>query len=609
MAIHFGRFTFDESRRLLLKGADPVHLSPKAFQLLSILLRERPRAVSKRDLLDQLWPDRIVSEGNLASAVAEVRSALDDDPHAPRFIRTFYGFGYAFAAAAEEGDRPFNNAALRWRIAAYGALPLAASLVFILAIRTWQNPHGEAPARLRSLAVLPFDTTGDSNTSDKHLGLGLADLVIARLTNVHQLVVRPTSAIRRFAGRHTSSLNAGRELGVDAVLEGTIHTTPDRVRVTVQLLNVREQKPIWAGEFDQKRSDTFMIEDKISEQVADTLTMQLSPRERALLAKHYTADPEAYDLYIRARYQQQQWIGYERSNVNEAIMLLQEAVEKDSSYALAWATLAEFYASSAAFGNLRPADAFSKAEIAVHTALQLDDAVSEAHCSEGVIKMYWDLDYARAEREFLRALQLNPRNLIALMHYGRLVQCLGRFDEAIALRKRAIEIDPLSPAVRSHLAAAYLTARRDDLGIKQCLLVLHMDPHFSFAHISLARIYTLRGECDKAITEAREAVRTENGNGYGLQSLAILGYTLGMCGRTKEAGEVLRRIENDRRALPFDLAIVNLALGHRDKVLRLLDRALDDRTYGLRLKTEPIFDSLRSDPRFKALLRRARLES
>ena len=604
---HFGDFTHDASRRLLLRGADPVHLSPKAFQLLSILLRERPRAVSKKDLLDQLWPDRIVNEGNLASTVADLRSALGDDPHAPRFIRTFYGYGYSFTAAADEEDRRLP-AARRWRLPAFGAIAVATSLLVLLTLHSSVKSRGETPAPIQSLAVLPFDTTG-TTAADKHLGLGLADLLIARLSNLHHLVVRPTSAVRSFTDRRTSSLNAGRELRVDAVLEGSIRTTADRVRVTVQLLNVREQKPIWTGEFDQKRADTFIIEDKISEQVADALTVHFGPKERVLLAKRYTADPEAYDLYIQARYQEGQWIRNERRNLNGAIALLQQAVRKDPSYALAWAGLGELYASSAAFGELPPQDAFAKAGSATQNAMQLDDELSEAHCSAAVIKMYWDLDYGEAEHEFRRALQLNPRNAIALMHYGRLVQSLGRFDQAIALRKREVEIDPLDPGVQSHLAAAYLTARRDELGIRQSLLVLHMAPDFSFAHISLARIYTLRGEYDKAIAEAREAVRTENGNGYGLQSRAILGYALASSGRTKEAGEVLREIGNDERVLPFDLAIVHLALGHRDEVFRLLDKALDDRTYGLRLKTEPIFEPLHSDPRFKALLRRARLES
>ncbi|HLJ75152.1 MAG TPA: tetratricopeptide repeat protein, partial [Thermoanaerobaculia bacterium] len=325
--------------------------------------------------------------------------------------------------------------------------------------------------------------------------------------------------------------------------------------------------------------------------------------------KRYTADPEAYALYVEARYQESQRIRDQRFSLNDGIGLLEQAVQKDPSYALAWAALGEMYAASGAFAMMPPRDAFPKAKIAVQQALQLDDELSDAHCGAGVISMYWDLEYARAEREFSRALQLNPRNTLALMHYGRLLLCLGRFDESIALRKREIEIDPLNPGVQSFLAATYCTARRDELAIQQNQLVLRLDPGFSFAHTSLARLYTLRREYDKGIAEAREGVRTEKGIGYGLQSLAMLGYALGMAGRKSEAAEILDRIKDDPRVLPFDVAIVQLALGNRDEVFRLLDKALNDRTYGLRLKAEPIFEPLHSDPRFKDLLRRARLES
>jgi DNA-binding winged helix-turn-helix (wHTH) protein/TolB-like protein/Tfp pilus assembly protein PilF len=605
--IRFGAFEVDLRAEELRKDGVRIKLHNQPFQVLTLLLEHPGQIVTREELRQKLWgSDTFVDfDVGLNSAIKKLRDALGDAADAPRFIETVPRRGYRFIGLQiRKPAAQLRSRVQRWTVAVLVLCAVAgATLLFLMK----QRRAIEATQPIRSLAILPFDITA-ADRSDQHLGLGLPDLLITRLSNVRHLIIRPTSAVRGFAARGVTSLEAGRTLRVDAVLEGSIRTTPDRVRVTVQLLNVRDQRPIWAGQFDQKRSDTFIIEDKISEQVADALMMQLAPRERTLLAKRYTADAEAYDLYIQARYQQQQWILYQRNNVNEAIALLQRAVRKDPSFALAWAGLAELYGSSAAFGTLPPQDAFAKAGIAVYKALQLDDELSEAHCSAGVIKMYWDLDYAHAEREFLRALQLNPRNAIALMHYGRLVQCLGRFDEAIALRKREIEIDPLNPSVQSHLAAAYLTARRDELGIQQCLLVLRMDPHFSFAHISLARIHTLRGEYEQAIAEAREAVRTENGNGYGLQSLAILGYALGMSGRRKEADDVLQQIGNDRRVLPFDLAIVHLALGHRDEVFRLLDKALEDRTYGLRLKTEPIFEPLHSDPRFKALLRRAGFE-
>jgi TolB-like protein/DNA-binding winged helix-turn-helix (wHTH) protein/Tfp pilus assembly protein PilF len=599
MPTHFGDFTLDESRRQLLRDGEAIHLPPKAFQLLSILIEESPRAVSKKDLQERLWPDTFVTEGNLATAVADLRSALGDDRREPRFIRTLYGFGYSFAAPTTEASSQLRKG-VRWGHLTTATLIAVVGIVALLSLRSAVAP-AQTSASIRSLAVLPFDTSG-ADDADQHLGLGLPDLLITRLSNVRQLVVRPTSAIREYAGGHIDSRDAGRKLKVDAVLEGSIRTTPDRVRVTVQLLNVQQQQPIWAERFDQKRTEMFAIEDAISQRVADALMMHLTPNEKTRLAKRYTNDPEAYELYIQARYQQERLRREGRWDLTSAIELFEKAVQKDPTYALAWAGLAQKYASLGGFNQLPPQMAFEKAKAAVQKAFQLDDDLSEGHCAAATIKMYWDLDFAGAERDFLRALEVNPRNTIAMMHYAYLLMCTGRFDEGIAMRKREIEVDPLNPAYQSFLAGAYLKARQDDRGIRQCLLVLRMDPNFSEAHIDLARIYTLRGEYDQAIAHARQAIQTGTNRSRGL---AFLGYALGMAGKKVEANEILQQLEKEEKVQPFDLAIVHLGLDHREEVLRLLDRAVGDRTYVLPLKTEPIFQSLHSDARFKVLLQHA----
>ncbi len=294
MPANFGDFTLDESRRQLLRGGEAIHLSPKAFQLLSILTHETPRAISKRDLQERLWPDTFVTEGNLSGLVAELRTALDDDAHDPRFIRTLYGFGYSFAAPIADvtaAARPRKQ----WKSAVIAALLGAVGIVLFLSLRSPPRSSGVAGAPIRSIAVLPFDTSG-TDLADEHLGLGLPDMLITRLSNVRRLVVRPTSAIRDFAGRHGDSRRIGHKLKVDAVLEGSIRTSPQRIRVTVQLLNVREQKTIWADQFDEKRAEIFAIEDDISARLADALMVRLTPNEKSLLAKATSMNK----LYIRA---------------------------------------------------------------------------------------------------------------------------------------------------------------------------------------------------------------------------------------------------------------------------------------------------------------------
>ncbi len=306
MPIAFGKFTIDEGRRQLLRAGEAVRLSPKTFQLLTVLVHESPRAISKSDLQDQLWPGTFVTDGSLANLVTELRGALEDDARDPQFVRTLYGFGYSFTAAISDPMAvPQPRAQAKGRFghlssaAAFGAL----GAVLILASRSTTvaaRPAVQQP--IRSIAVLPFDSSG-ADRGDEYLGLGMTDVVISRLGNVRQLVIRPTSAIRQYAGKHFDSRDAGRTLKVDAVLEGSVRTTSDRVRVTVELLSMRDQKTIFAERFDAKRSEMFVLEDDISAKVAEALMMRLTPNEKTLLTKRYTANPQAYELYMEGRYE------------------------------------------------------------------------------------------------------------------------------------------------------------------------------------------------------------------------------------------------------------------------------------------------------------------
>jgi TolB-like protein/Flp pilus assembly protein TadD len=464
----------------------------------------------------------------------------------------------------------------------------------------------QADTPIRSIAVLPFDTSA-TDQAEKFLGVSLPDLLITRLSNVRHLVVRPTSAVREFAGRHLDSRQIGRDLKVDTVLEGSIRTSPDRIRVTVQLLNVRDQKPIWAERFDEKRVEMFEIEDKISERVAEALTGRLAPNERTILAKRYTSNPVAYELYVQGRYQLQEaaFGDVRRKRAGEFFL---RAVEADNQYALAWAGLSQMYSWMALWDEASPRDALPKAEAAALKALQLDDDLSEAHCAAAAVRLLSYHDFAGAEREFLRALELNPRNTTALTWYAFFLTCMQRFDEAIAVYNRQIEVDPVSSSVQQFLANTYFTARRYDRSIQLDLMVLKMNPNDANAHADLARACTLRGDHEGAIAHGRKAVEISEG----ARSLAFLGYALAMAGRKAEANNILRNLkERPEQELvsPFLLAIVDLGLGDQDAALLQLEKTSSDDVYGLRLKVEPILDPLRSNPRFTAVLRRAGFRS
>lgn len=603
MPIEFAGFTFDRGRRQLLHGAEAVRLSPKAFQLLSILIHYihyAPRAVSKQDLQDKLWPGTFVTEGSLATLVTELRSALDDDAREPRFVRTLYGFGYSFVAPIRDTETGTPAS----RPPRFGHLTTAAAFgaVAVLLILSSRSTTGSAapvpqPQQIRSIAVLPFDTTG-ADRSDQHLGLGLPDLVITRLTNVHDIVVRPTSAVREFDGHRSDFADVGRKLKVDAVVEGSIRTSPDRVRVTVQLLNVHDNKPIWADRFDEKRTDIFTIEDSLSGKLAEALRLQLTPDEKMLLGRRYTSNPDAYQDYVQGRYHLEQ-TGSGRTYSDEpvrAIEFFQKAVQKDPRFAAAWAGLSRAYFDARWFGRLHSQTAWTDARNAAQNAISLDNTLSEPYTTLGDVKAQ-DRDFDGAAQFFNRALELNPRDTDALMHYGYLLQALGHFDQAIALAKRMIEIDPLSTNAQWRLANAYLTSGQNDLAAKQVQIVLGMDPNYSEAHIALIRLAIDRGDYDGAIAEARKQAEIPQNT----RALGFLGYALARSGRRGEALNIAQQLRGQSNLQAFIYA----GLGDSDSMMRVLEKGVDDREVGLRLKTEPIFLPYHSDPRFVALLHRA----
>jgi TolB-like protein/DNA-binding winged helix-turn-helix (wHTH) protein/Tfp pilus assembly protein PilF len=613
MPIVFGDFTLDKSRRQLLRAGEPVHLSPKAFQLLSILVEASPAAVSKADLQDRLWPGTFVTEGSLATLVTELRSSLGDAARERRFIRTLYGFGYSFAAALQEAGVSQPTSPPKRRLghltsaAAFGAI--AVTLILASRSTTGSAPPLRSPSSIRSIAVLPFDTTG-ADRADEHLGLGLPDLLITRLSNVREVTVRPTSTIREFEGRHNDGLDIGRKLKVDAVLEGSVRTSPDRVRVTVQLLNIHDNRPMWADRFDEKRADIFTIEDSISAKLTEALRLQLTTDEKMQLGKRYTSNPDAYQSYVQGRYHLQ--LAGARSYEDEperAVEFFQKAVEKDPRFAAAWAGMSTAYVWGTILGRFAAPSGWISCRDAARKAVDLDPTLAEGYAGLAVVKAHYDLDYAGAQQLYEHALEINPREDHALVGSAVLLQALGQFDQAIAFRKRLIEIDPVSASAQWGLANAYLTSGQIDLAAKQVEAVLGMDPNFSEAHIALIRIHIARGEFNQAIAVARKQAE----NPQNTRALAFLGYSLARAGRREEARAVLHQVmERSAKSTQTDYfgpAIIDAGLGDVDSMMPLLEKGVHDRAYTLRLKTEPIFLPFHSDPRFIALLKRAGFRS
>jgi TolB-like protein/DNA-binding winged helix-turn-helix (wHTH) protein/Flp pilus assembly protein TadD len=474
---------------------------------------------------------------------------------------------------------------------------IAATISYLLiANRRAQTTTTPAPA---SIAVLPFRLLGNE-ASDEYLGSGMADALITKLSNIRQITVRPTSAVIKYAGRNNPDpLAAGRELGVDSVLEGTIQRAGDRVRVTVQLISVRESKPLWAHSFDERFTDIFTVQDSISAKVAEALTVKLTGEEQKLLAKRYTDNVEAYQSYLRGRYFLNK---RNEEGLRKGIGYFTEAIAKEPSYALAYAGLADAYSVLGfyQFGALAPEESFQRARAAAMKALELDETLAEAHASLALARMDVDHDEAGAEREYRRAIELNPNYATAHHWYSDFLAMMDRQPEAMLEIKRALELDPLSLVINATLGERLFYARQYKEAEAQLRKTLEMDESFGPAHYLLGLTYEQLGMYEESIAELNRARELSGGSPW---MVAALGHSLAMAGRRAEAERMLvelKQLATRRHVSPYDIATIYTGLGEKTQAFEWLQKLYKPQTRRM-LKADPRMDSLRQDPRFQEL--------
>ena len=461
--------------------------------------------------------------------------------------------------------------------------------------------RAEAAAAVKSIAVLPLRRLG-SDESDDYLGVGMADALITRLSSTRRLMVRPTSAVTKYDNALQNALAAGQELAVESVIEGHFRRSAGRMRVTVQLVRVGDGSIIWAGKFDERFTDIFALEDSISEQVADALTLSLTREEKQLLAKRHTENTEAHQAYLKGRYY---WNKRTADGLKKGLECFQQALAEDWNYAPAYVGLADSFNLLGNLGHLPPSDAFGRAKQAASRALQLDDSLAEAHASLGYVKWALDWDWTGAEQEYKRAIELDPGYATAHQWYSLFLAGMGRPDEAITEARRAQENDPVSLTVRAAAGMVFYLCRAYDDAIEQCKGALEMDPSFYLAHLYLSWVYDQEGRHEEAIVEARAAVDLSGGAVLPLSSLA---FSHVLSGDRSSAKQILTDLDavSGRTYVPAVYsAVIHTALGETDAAFDWLERAYDERSNWLTLlKVDPKVDCLRSDPRFQDLMRR-----
>ncbi|HEV2861522.1 MAG TPA: tetratricopeptide repeat protein [Pyrinomonadaceae bacterium] len=613
----FGPYRLDEAERLLYRGDDLVALTPKVFDTLLLLVEQGGHVVGKDELMRRLWPESFVEESSLSQNISLLRKALAGEGE--QYIQTVPKRGYRFVAevsevpaAADEpgagevepeaglgaGERRHRPGAV---FALVGCVTLSAAALLHFYQTRWGAHAGPAPPR--SVAVLPFKTVG-VDEDERLLGLGMADALIIRLGAQQRTTVLPLSSVFRYTADEKDALAAGRELGVDAVLEGTVQRSGGAVRVTAQLISLDEGKILWAGKFDDKYENIFALQDSVSGRLAAAVAPRLSGDGRAGEAGHFSPNTEAYQSYLFGLYF---WNTRTKEGLARAVEHFKKAVELDPDYARAHAGLADSYYLiwNNDYDTVPSQVAVQGWYAAARKALELDDSLAEAHVVMAPIRQRQG-DLAGAEREFRRALELNPNLSVARVRYTYFLYQDLKLDAAVEQARRAQELDPTSPSANATLGFVLSLARRYDESIQFSRKALGLGHESYEAHMNLGEAYLLKGMPDEALAEF-EAARE------GMPGEALLGVAKAhaAAGRRAEAERALHEEEQlKRRAqMPrYDRVVTYALLGDRDTAFAWLDEVRLARMVVANLKYDPHLDSLRSDPRFGDFVRRNKLE-
>src|SRR6266849_7741135 len=452
----------------------------------------------------------------------------------------------------------------------------------------------------KSIAVLPFDNLS-RDPDNAYFCEGVQDEILTRLAKVADLKVISRMSTQHFKSTPENLPQIAKQLGVAHIVEGSVQKSKDQVRVNVQLINALTDAHLWADTYDRKLTDIFAVESDIAKTVADTLQAKLTSSEKSSIAKAPTANPEAYELYLKGRFF---WNKRTGEGLRKSIEYFNQAIAKDPNYALAYVGLADSYLLLSSYAAVSPADSLPPARSALKKALELDDSLAEAHASSGLLATL-ELDLHRALDELKRAVELKP-NYATAHHWLALAHLtLAQFDQAISEAKRAIELDPLSLVINADTSWIYFSARRYDEAEAQVRKTLEIGPQFFLAHYYLGEVLQFKGRLSEAIAEFQKAFELNN-DPY---SLAMLGQAYARNGQKDEAQKILARLNEEAKShyvAPYALALVQIALGDKDRAIEELDQAYQEQetNYLSAIKVDPMLDDLRGDPRFEALVQK-----
>ena len=651
----FGDFRLDADKHRLLCDGEVVPLPPKAIEALIVLVQHPGKLLEREALMQAVWADTHVEDANLTVAISHLRKGLAQNGETTEYIETIPRVGYRFVldvrtveerpaplivekytltqtvieeetVADEKGeDRPAIKAvalprqlaakslsahspmASSWKIGLVAALAVvvltASALVLYRYLTTPKVEVGTEP--VSSVAVLPLkNLTGDPN--DEYLIDGLTEGLISALSRIEGLKVISNRSVFAFKGKEIDPREVGKRLGVMSVLEGSLQKSKDSARVSVRLVSTEDGRVLWAGDSaDHSFGDMFAIQDELTRNVTSNMRVKLSGEGARQIAKRYTDNPAAYQLYLKGRYF---WNKRTEEGLKKAIEYFQRAIDRDGNYALAYAGLADCYALLTYHSQIPLEESHLRARAAAMKALEIDDTIAEAHASLGFIEATYDWDLSTSEGEYKRAIELNPNYATAHHWYAFCLLIFKRYEEGILEMKRAQEIDPLSVVIQADLGWAFYFAREYDQAIEQHLRAIDMDPSFAPAHQQLGLVYQQKGESAEAIKELQTAIGLCGDGSDASHAMGVLGCVYGLSGKRDEAQRVLALLKRMPKKDYYSIASIYSGLGDRDQAFEWLEREYKERDpLMLDLTVNPCWDGLRSDPRYGDLLRRMRL--
>jgi DNA-binding winged helix-turn-helix (wHTH) protein/tetratricopeptide (TPR) repeat protein len=566
----FGEFTLNASERRFSRGDQVVPLEPKAHDVLVALVRAGGHLVTKRELLELVWPESFVEEGILAVHISALRKALGESGR--QCIETVPRTGYRFAVATRRIQEDDVAPGLkRWSVAVLPAQPFAPEIL---------------------------------SGRDQSARLAIADALIDRLGRCEQIIVRPTRAIRPYMERADDPATIGRSLRVDAVVDSHFLGTADRLRISVHLIRSQDGASLWTGKFDEPAADILTLADVVADCVAAHVTSN-APGTVKRIAPPSPADPGVYELIGRGRFY---LLSYSMFEISKALEAFRAAIELDPTYAPAHAGLALACCSQAALRVVAPAEAYQEAGAAALRALAMDDACADAQVALGSVLFFSEWNWEGAERSLKRALHLNPNHSEAYLVYGQLLDTLGRPEEGLSAKLKALERDPFSPLVHLQISLSYWNQRRYDSAIEWANKTLELDPRHPHAREHLAAAYWKKGDSEHFIAESLKHAELHGVPAEALEHFKQIYTAEGRLGMTKLA---LQRASSQPQAFPaMQLALFHGEMGNMDLAFQHLECAIASHDPGLvHLAVGPQWDILRVDPRFNQCLSKMGLQN